>query len=134
METGSSSTPAFAVVMQGGSGLLPNPPVQGSREHSISSNATAASSGEARRAERGRGKTWLLDSKYVLGEELGRGSSGRVYRALNQGGGGSHFVAIKEIPLVGVVRSRPFKPSLSGASNYPVSYRHVGCRRPCRGV
>mmetsp|Transcript_1870 Transcript_1870/g.6165 ORF Transcript_1870/g.6165 Transcript_1870/m.6165 type:complete len:456 (-) Transcript_1870:162-1529(-) len=88
--------------MQGGSGLLPNPPVQGSREHSISSNATAASSGEARRAERGRGKTWLLDSKYVLGEELGRGSSGRVYRALNQGGGGSHFVAIKEIPVVGM--------------------------------
>ena len=101
------------VVMQGGSSLLPIPPVQSSDEQSISSISTAQGSGEARRAERGRGKTWLLDSKYVLGEELGRGASGRVYRALNQGGGGSHFVAIKEIPLVGVVRSRPFKPSLS---------------------
>ncbi|EOD08363.1 hypothetical protein EMIHUDRAFT_217497 [Emiliania huxleyi CCMP1516] len=88
--------------MQGGSSLLPIPPVQSSDEHSISSISTAKGSGEARRAERGRGKTWLLDSKYVLGEELGRGASGRVYRALNQGGGGSHFVAIKEIPLVGM--------------------------------
>jgi len=88
--------------MQGGSSLLPIPPVQSSDEQSISSISTAQGSGEARRAERGRGKTWLLDSKYVLGEELGRGASGRVYRALNQGGGGSHFVAIKEIPLVGM--------------------------------
>jgi len=42
----------------------------------------------------------LLDSKYVLGEELGRGSSGKVYRALNKVAG--QIVAIKEIPLVGM--------------------------------
>lgn len=35
-----------------------------------------------------------------LGEELGRGSSGKVYRALNRESG--HFVAIKEIPLQGM--------------------------------
>ena len=42
----------------------------------------------------------MLDSKYQLGEELGRGSSGKVYRALNRETG--DFRAIKEI------RSRRF--------------------------
>lgn len=41
-----------------------------------------------------------LDGKYVIGEELGRGSSGKVYRALNKVAG--QIVAIKEIPLVGI--------------------------------
>ena len=75
-----------------------------SREHSVAFSGTGTGTGAGGAsggAERGRGKTWLLDSKYVLGEELGRGSSGKVYRALNQGGG-SQFVAIKEIPLVGM--------------------------------
>ena len=45
----------------------------------------------------------LLDSKYVLGEELGRGSSGKVYRALNKVAG--QIVAIKEIPLVGMSKA-----------------------------
>ena len=38
----------------------------------------------------------VLDSKYQLGEELGRGSSGKVYRALNRETG--DFRAIKQIP------------------------------------
>mmetsp|Transcript_19861 Transcript_19861/g.42879 ORF Transcript_19861/g.42879 Transcript_19861/m.42879 type:complete len:1004 (-) Transcript_19861:598-3609(-) len=58
-------------------------------------------SGHSHRTPRVRSyQTRLLDSKYQLGEELGRGSSGRVYRALNRESG--HFVAVKEIPMKGM--------------------------------
>ena len=49
----------------------------------------------SRRARTKVQQTRLLDSKYQLGEELGRGSSGKVYRALNRETG--DFRAIKEI-------------------------------------
>jgi len=39
----------------------------------------------------------VLDAKYQLGEELGRGASGRVYRAFNRETG--EFCAIKEIAI-----------------------------------
>ena len=39
----------------------------------------------------------MLDAKYQLGEELGRGASGRVYRAFNRETG--EFCAIKEIAI-----------------------------------
>ena len=45
-------------------------------------------------------QTRLLDLKYQLGEELGRGSSGKVYRALNRDTG--DFRAIKEIQTRGM--------------------------------
>ena len=42
-------------------------------------------------------QTRVLDAKYQLGEELGRGASGRVYRAFNRETG--EFCAIKEIAI-----------------------------------
>jgi serine/threonine protein kinase len=60
----------------------------------------AQQAGERRRASRHMREVRLLDGKYVIGEELGRGSSGKVYRALNKVAG--QIVAIKEIPLVGI--------------------------------
>mmetsp|Transcript_57328 Transcript_57328/g.94801 ORF Transcript_57328/g.94801 Transcript_57328/m.94801 type:complete len:1163 (+) Transcript_57328:97-3585(+) len=92
-----------------------------SNEHTVCLNSLGTGNGESERErERHRGsrggsnshenerrrpklkshQTRLLDSKYQLGEELGRGSSGKVYRALNRDSG--HFVAIKQIPLHGM--------------------------------
>ena len=60
-----------------------------------SADSDVAQSG-SRTKTRTKARTVVLDSKYQLGDEVGRGSSGKVYKALNRDTG--DFRAIKEIP------------------------------------
>ena len=61
-----------------------------------SADSDVAQSG-SRTKTRTKARTVVLDSKYQLGDEVGRGSSGKVYKALNRDTG--DFRAIKEIPI-----------------------------------
>lgn len=64
----------------------------------------------------GSGQRQLLSDKYVLGEELGRGAFGQVYKGMDTRSGES--VAIKQM-CVSQVRSRAAVPC-----RFPKAFRH----------
>ena len=93
-----------------------------------SADSDVAQSG-SRTKTRTKARTVVLDSKYQLGDEVGRGSSGKVYKALNRDTG--DFRAIKEIPIrdVPVARLQAVHREAAGPPYYTIRLLASGDER-----